>query len=451
MPPWPPDPTFSHLAFERVLSASDKKAINDWVNGAAPSGDLSTAPPAPVYSNIGEIAVPDMKLVAPTYNVKTPADIYRCFAMPSNLLNDQYVTEIEVIPGNKKVVHHVLAYQDTTVSLLQKNGGDGQPGYTNFGGTGSNNSKLIAAWVPGQGKFSFPKGMGIKLKKGAVIVLQVHYPAGVSNEVDSTKIVFKYAAPGVTLREVYSEPILNHLSNINTPINIPANTTRSYKEKFTIPAIVDVSMLGVAPHAHLINKTFKVYGILPGGDTLKMINIPNWDFHWQGFYSFRNVQKIPGGTTLYAEASYDNTRYNASNPNSPPKTVVAGEATTDEMMIAYFQFLAPYQAGDEKIVIDSSQIISDTKDISLNKVMLSISPNPVQQTATLQFNLPTDDALSIDIFNASGDLIKNIAHTQKFISGSNQFPINVADIQAGVYFVRVQSDKFYGVEKLIKM
>ena len=75
MPPWPPDPNFNHLAFERVLSAGDKKAINDWVNNTAPSGDLSIAPPAPVYSNATEIANPDLVLKAPTYSVKTATDL----------------------------------------------------------------------------------------------------------------------------------------------------------------------------------------------------------------------------------------------------------------------------------------------------------------------------------------------------------------------------------------
>lgn len=450
MPPWPPDPKFSHLAFERVLSAGDKKAINDWISGNAPSGDLTTAPPVPVYSNTGEIAAPDLNLVVPLYNVKTTTDLYRCFAIPTNLLNNQFVTEIEIIPGNRKVVHHVLAFQDTAQSLLRSNGADGQPGYTNFGGTGSANSKLIAAWVPGQGKFSFPKGMGVKLAKNAVIVLQVHYPAGVTNEIDSTKIVFKYAPAGVTLREVFSEPVLNHFTNINAPINIPANTTRSYREKFTLPPPINISLLGVAPHMHLIGRNFKVYATLPGGDTLKMVNVPNWDFHWQGFYGFRNILKIPGGTTFYAEASYDNTTNNPANPNSPPKNVVAGEFTTDEMMIVYAQFLL-YQPGDENIVIDASPVISDVKDIARDKLTLSVSPNPVQQQTSVQFTLPTSDAMSIDIFNVSGEWVKSVLQSQNFSAGIHQYFINTADIPSGIYFVRLQSDKFYGIEKLIKM
>src|SRR5580765_5797113 len=51
MPPWPPDPEFRHFANEAVLNQSDIDAINDWVNAGMPSGDLSSAPPAPVFNN----------------------------------------------------------------------------------------------------------------------------------------------------------------------------------------------------------------------------------------------------------------------------------------------------------------------------------------------------------------------------------------------------------------
>lgn len=82
-----------------------------------------------------------------------------------------------------------------------------------------------------------------------------------------------------------------------------------------------------------------VYGILPiTKDTLKLIKIDNWDFHWQGFYEFKKIIKIPKGTTLYADSYYDNTTNNSDNPNSPPKDVYLGEATTNEMMLVYFTF-----------------------------------------------------------------------------------------------------------------
>src|SRR5690349_18245391 len=49
MPPWPPDPGYSHFRDEKILSDDDKAAINNWVNGGLPSGDLSFAPPPPVF------------------------------------------------------------------------------------------------------------------------------------------------------------------------------------------------------------------------------------------------------------------------------------------------------------------------------------------------------------------------------------------------------------------
>src|SRR5688572_9255559 len=50
MPPWPPDPNFRHLAYERVLTPAQIKTIDDWVNAGSPSGDVSLAPAPPVYS-----------------------------------------------------------------------------------------------------------------------------------------------------------------------------------------------------------------------------------------------------------------------------------------------------------------------------------------------------------------------------------------------------------------
>lgn len=450
MPPWSPDSHYTSLANERILTDVQKKAISDWVTSGAPSGDLTKAPPAPTYSGIGEIATPDLVLTIPPYNVNTSTDLYRCFAIPSNLLNDQFVTDIEVIPGNRRVVHHVLAYQDTTQKLLQNNGKDGQPGYTNFGGTGSNQSKLIFGWVPGQGKMSFPKGLGVKLKKNAVVVLQVHYPGGTNNQTDSTRIVFKYAAAGTssTLRELSTDPILNHYTNINTPLSVPANTKKSFVESQFIP--VDVTGLSVAPHMHLVGRNFKVYALLPSGDTMRLINVPNWDFHWQGSYQFKNAIKIPAGTTLRAEATYDNTTNNPANPNSPPKNVTLGENTTDEMMLVYFQYML-YKPGDENIVIDSARFTPTTDIATREKLPLLCYPNPARAAFNLQFNVAATDYFNVDIFNLQGDLVRLIKKNERFDTGAHNIEISASDLPSGTYWVRVASDGAYGLEKLIRV
>ena len=81
MPPWPPDPAYSRLAHERVLSTQEIASIADWVNNGTLRGDSTVEPSAPVFSTTGEISSPDLILNAPVYNVNTVEDLYRCFVV----------------------------------------------------------------------------------------------------------------------------------------------------------------------------------------------------------------------------------------------------------------------------------------------------------------------------------------------------------------------------------
>ncbi|MGZ5255606.1 MAG: T9SS type A sorting domain-containing protein, partial [Flavitalea sp.] len=174
-------------------------------------------------------------------------------------------------------------------------------------------------------------------------------------------------------------------SLVNGPLTIPANTTRTFEERFTLPAFLKATVLTVAPHMHLIAESIKVFANKPGGDTIRLISIPHWDFHWQGQYYFQKPVIVDGGSTIRAFATYNNTTSNPHNPNNPPQTVNLGEATTDEMMLVYFAF-TQYQSGDENIIIDSSLLTTPTVDPSLPIKKLTLFPNPVQQF--MQFTHP---------------------------------------------------------------
>ncbi len=58
--------------------------------------------------------------------------------------------------------------------------------------------------------------------------------------------------------------------------------------------------------------------------------------------------KIPAGSTIFAEAEFDNTRQNLRNPFSPPQTVTYGWGTKNEMLNLIFEFVK-YEKGDEEI------------------------------------------------------------------------------------------------------
>ena len=198
--------------------------------------------------------------------------------------------------------------------LLALDALDPGPGYTFFGGTGSPNSKVIGAWVPGQHTYYSPNGMGIRIPANANIVLQIHYPGGTSNRTDSTKVLIKMTS--IPQREITINTPLNHYQLDNGPLYIAANTTKTFYAHCYIPS--DMSVLSVGPHMHLVGKSILSYGVTPTHDTIPFVDIPNWDFHWQGSYAFPKIIKIPGGSTIYSEAYYDNTLANIHNPNDPP-------------------------------------------------------------------------------------------------------------------------------------
>ncbi len=448
MPPWPPDSQFSRYAHERLLTMQERTDILDWVAQGALSGDTTLAPLPPSYNGLGEIQNPDLISRMPTYTVNTVNDLYRCFVIPSGLATDQYITELEALPGNRGIVHHILIYEDTSSVPSQLDAADPGPGYTNFGGTGSFASKLIGIWVPGQQVSRLPAGMGIKLSANTNIVIQVHYPGGTTGQSDSTEIRFKMTS--TPLREISINPPLNHYQLDNGPLFIPANTTKTFTAQYTLP--VDISILAVGPHMHLIGKSITSYGVTPTQDTIPFIHIPHWDFHWQGTYSFQKVLYIPAGTTLYSSAFYDNTAANPHNPNNPPQNVSLGESTTDEMMLVYFAYTG-YQTGDENIIQDSSILLSN-REIAFTEIVSTVqlyspSPNPAKDKTSIQFFLPYKSAVQFFISDIQGRVVWSDNPNIERSAGFHTIDLPLSSFSRGIYTISLNGADFIRSKKLI--
>ena len=146
--------------------------------------------------------------------------------------------------------------------------------------------------------------------------------------------------------------------SLSIPPNQVVDYTAQYPNSGGIP--IDISVLSVFPHMHLLGQTIKAYAVDPQGDTVKFVNVPHWDFHWQDFYFFRHIQKAPAGSVIKGEATYDNTVNNEHNPSNPPVWVTAGESTTDEMFMVYFHYLY-YQPGDELYDLESMMNVGLTE------------------------------------------------------------------------------------------
>ena len=71
-----------------------------------------------------------------------------------------YVSAIEYRPGNRRVVHHILAYVDTKGEARKRDAADPGPGYSCFSGPGVEIHGDLGGWAPGNQPSQLPDGIG---------------------------------------------------------------------------------------------------------------------------------------------------------------------------------------------------------------------------------------------------------------------------------------------------
>ena len=434
MPPWPPDTSYQHYAGERLLTQQEIDDIVTWVGNGTPEGDPGLAPDPPVFIEGSAIGTPDLKLQIPVYTSKaTGFDEYVCFSIPINISTTKYIRAIEVIPGNRSIVHHALAYLDETGTIQTDTSGC----------LGLNGASLMTGFTPGAGPTIFPStgsmNMGMTVSPGSNLVLQIHYPDGSGGFKDSTYVnLFFYPDSVTNVREVSAGAILS-----NWTLVIPADTIISFDAQYppgvgTLPS--SFSLLTVFPHMHLVGKSIEAYAVSATNDTLPFVRINNWDFEWQGFYNFKKVMVLNAGTKLYGHAVYDNTTANPNNPNTPPQLVTAGESTTDEMFLVYFHYLL-YQPGDELLNLDSLlsiQLNIEQTNVTENKyVNLRSYPNPFKNSTTLEYYLAAESEVSLSIIDILGRTVKTVSFGQ--VKGLQTYTWNGNDLNGlqvknGIYY-----------------
>jgi len=337
MPPWKPAQSCGVFDNPRVLTRDEIDTIARWADNGAPEGNPADLPPALSFSSGWVLGQPDLVLkTAQPYTPPAAGDMYRCFTLPTGLTADQYVSAIDVHPGDRQTVHHVIAFIDTNGSSQQLDDADPEPGYPCFGGPGFTitnvNATTLGGWAPGARPVTLPDGVAMSLPANSRVVLQVHYhPHGPLPLPDQTEI-------GIYFAKSKPSKLLRVLPLINDTFTIPpGDPNYRVTAEFTVP-IVNTHIWLIAPHMHLLGRKMQVQAAMPDGTTQCLIDIEDWDFNWQGMYRFKDAIAIPAGTRLSLEAYYDNSSENPRNPNSPPKPVSWGEATTDEMCIAFLGF-----------------------------------------------------------------------------------------------------------------
>jgi hypothetical protein len=170
------------------------------------------------------------------------------------------------------------------------------------------------------------------VKKGADLVIQIHYHPSGKPETDQSSI-------GLTFGEQPQKGLAAMVAGTRRIDLAPGNAHQEVTDQITVPE--DVDLIGIVPHSHLLCKDMKVDARLPDGTIRHLIWIRDWDFNWQGQYRYAEPVRLPKGTRIQMTYVYDNSAANPHNPSNPPKRVTFGEQTTDEMALLFLQVVLP--------------------------------------------------------------------------------------------------------------
>ena len=344
MPPWHPKPGYGEFRNELRLSDAQIAMFRSWVEAGKPEGPVESLPDLPNFPDGWQLGEPDV-IIKMSGAFPIPADgrdIYRNFSLPLDLPEDKWMTAMEVRPGDREVLHHVLLFLDPTKQARASDGRDGKPG---FRGRGlGRSSTMVAGWAVGGQPEHLPEGLGIKLPKGSDLILQSHFhPTGRRTEEQTTiGLYFAKEEPKRTTVTVQLPPLFGFFAGLDIPAG---EADFQLQDSFELPCDVDAVTIG--GHAHVLCREMRMYAVLPDDSEVPLMHIPDWDFDWQNRYTFAQSVPLPKGSVIHAHIRYDNSEGNPDNPNAPPRRVKWGRETSDEMG-SLTLLVTPKEEGDTR-------------------------------------------------------------------------------------------------------
>ena len=323
MPPWHADPHYGSFVGDRSISNEDAKDLVHWIEAGAPRGG-GADPLATLDKSWSEwtFGKPDLIVEVPEFKVPATGVIIYQYPHAANPMGrDVWIRAIEIIPGNRSVVHHVLAGID------DPGNGERQAIRGQMGELGG--------YAPGKNAVPYPADTGILLRKEAKFQFQMHYTPNGKAATDVTRLGLYF----------YDKPPKHRLEMsiiYNASLAIPANT-KSYSQTLEKTFDRDVMLYSLLPHAHLRGSAAKFTAHYPDGRSEVLLSVPKYDFNWQPLYVLNPSKLIPAGTRVVMDMSWDNSAQNPANPD-PNKVVRWGDQTWEEMNVGWFR----YRAADDE-------------------------------------------------------------------------------------------------------
>jgi mono/diheme cytochrome c family protein len=373
MPPWHANPNHHEFANDRRLTQAQIDTVVAWADSGAPEGNPKDLPPTPKFVDGWTIGKPDVVIPMPeeyTLEASGP-DEYQYFTVDTNFKEDVYVQAAEARPGNRKIVHHIIAFvtppqpksdrpaltKDEIAKLraqaekdsiryqdgfLQRTKADvpvyddgcalpsGGGGSRRDGSGDGEGGLLLAGYAPGMNQAIWPVGTVKKIPVGSRIVFQLHYSkvAG-SVQKDRSTLGLIFAKAPVE-KELHTKPVANGYFLIP-----PGAANHKTSACWTINE--DIHIVTLMPHMHLRGKAMEIKAFYPNGTQKLLLSVPAYSFSWQEVYYLKDPIAIPKGTKIVVDGYFDNSAKNVYNPD-PTKAVRWGDPTYDEMMIGWIDY-----------------------------------------------------------------------------------------------------------------
>ncbi len=304
-------------------------------------------------------------------------DDYHCSLVNPHLTRNSYIVASRFVPGSHEDHHAALFLVPPSSAPSVERDNRGGKGWTCFGGplpgtavTGLAADPLLTFWAPGAGTDNYPKGTGVYLRAGSLVIMQVHYNLLVGHRPVKDTLVLRTVPSSVPLL-----PLRLNLMLAPPNIPCPAGATgplcdrsaalANLGQRFGRTAVEEADgiegLCGEDPsdppqgntascvlhigqngylvrayaHMHLLGVAFSMV-LDPGTpDATTVLDVPNYDFHDQRSYNLATPIRVHAGERVRVTCTY-NPALSQELPilrKVPPHFVTWGDGSTDEMCI----------------------------------------------------------------------------------------------------------------------
>jgi hypothetical protein len=300
-------------------------------------------------------------------------DDYHCALMNPHIKRNSYVISSQFLPGSAEDHHAVLYLIPPSLAATAQHANISDKGWTCFGITltpGLPITPMLGEWAPGHGVDNLPKGTGIPVPAGSLVIMQVHYNLLVGDRPVKDSLVLNtvpfstpllplqvdtaLAAPDIPCPAEVTGPLCNRTASladqaarfgsseaafVNTvesmcgrnPSDPPAGDSTSCIR----PIFGSGYIVRAQTHMHLLGVSFNMV-LNPGTPAAQTIlSVPNYNFHYQKAYNLLTPVAVTSGDRLQVTCTYDPTLAQKLPilRRAPPHFVTWGDGSSDEMCV----------------------------------------------------------------------------------------------------------------------